>query len=255
LLKLNISPYSQCINILVFTIFALLTNYKAIIFVQFFPITLSIIIFSMKIKNFQIRDIFNIFPLLFFIFVVNSFRGGGEIIVRFGILLLIKQGMVRGLYYSGIIIELFFMSRLLTGSFSEKQLISVLFTVNKTASTLFSYLFSRKKKFYERKKSLLYNLNTHERINIVFVFYYVFLIFNIAYSEFNLFFKRSKMPVKQRTILFFQRVFKKSTLEYKRIDSIDVKTVYPLYGDYLYCLVQIISCASSVYLKKLIYFE
>jgi len=239
--KSIISPYSQCTNIVIFALFSLLTDYRAVIAVQFLIILISILIFRMKIKNFHMQQILSILPILFFIFAVNSFRGGGEIIFRWGPFILIKQGMMRGLYYGGVIVELFIMSKLLTGSFNEKEIISMLFTLDRVWVRIFSFFKSKVSRYREN--------NIEERVNFTFVLYYVLLIFNISYSELGVFFKKSNLPVKERIIYFFSRVFRKSTIEYQRIESLEAINILPVFNDYVYSLMQVTALISSVYIK------
>ncbi|RLD40358.1 MAG: hypothetical protein DRI88_13705, partial [Bacteroidetes bacterium] len=91
--------------------------------------------------------------------VINFMHGSGKILFNIGPFYFIMQGLKRGVYYSGIVIELYIMSFLLTEGFDEKQ----------TISALKSLKFWRKDLFGKK-----------EKIDFILLIFYVFKLFKIS---------------------------------------------------------------------------
>ena len=81
------------------------------------------------------------------------------------------------------------------------------------------------------------------------VLYYVLKIFRIVYSELKLFFKVKKGSLKEKTVLYFNTVFRKSLDEYEQLNNVSVLTIKPVFYDYLFLAGQV-SCLSSAIIFK-----
>ena len=230
----KITPFSQLISIILFIFFALLFESFAAILVQLIFIGVSFVLLKGKISDIITTDYFRLFPIIIFIFAINAFRGGGEIIIKAGPFVLLKQGIFRGLYYAAVVTELFVMSRLITNGFTPELLISTLYTIDRHVI---------KKISPGRKKP---EQNKH---SFFLVLFYVMKIFQIVYSELKLFFKAKKGSLKKKTVLYFNTVFRKSLDEYEQLDNIQVFTIKPVFYDYLFLAGQA-SCLSSVIFFK-----
>jgi len=163
------------------------------------------------------KEIIPLIPVLLFVFTLNCFRGGGELLFRYGPILLLKQGIIRGSYYVAVIIELFLMSRLLTRAFSSELLLGSL-------STLDLFLF---RAFRNRKG------------NFFLVLYYVIGIFSHVYAELKIFFRATEQNLKQKTVIFFRSVFEKSLIEFDEGNRAQMMEIRPKRGDFLLVSVQI----------------
>jgi len=152
---------------------------------------------------------------------------------------IMKQGVARGIYYSVFIIELYFMSKTLTGAFPQKQLISVLFTID-------AKVFKRSGK---KKKSA-----AEKNGGLVMILYYMLRIFSTTYSELNTFFKNSSsLTMKEKVIYFFKKVFVRSLEEYEKSGNLAMGTIKPTAGDFFYTSLQIVFLFSAFFMKGVIF--
>lgn len=143
-----------------------------------------------------------------FIIVINFMHGSGKILFNIGPFYFIVQGLKRGVYYSGIVLELFIMSFLLTEGFDEMQ----------TISALRSLKFWRKDLFGKK-----------EKIDFIFLIFYVFKLFKISYANMKIFFKGRKSnyqeKLKRRIVRFLVNSLKESQKEINRIKDINIPKV------------------------------
>jgi hypothetical protein len=170
------------------------------------------------------KELLPIVPVVGFVFVLNCFRGGGQVMLRWGPVLLIKQGMFRGLYYSGVIIELFLMSRALSRAFSSGQLLSSL-----------SFIDAVFPKFGKNGASRL-----------ILVLYHVLGIFSHVYAEMKIFFRGKEWNLRQRTVQFFLKAFDRSLQSYEEGSGADFAVVRPTTADILLVSIQICAIAALV---------
>jgi hypothetical protein len=231
---IKITPFSQLVSIVFFIVFALLSESFTTIIVQLIFISISFALLKGKLSDIFSKDYFRLIPILMFIIVLNAFRGGGEIILKAGPFVLLKQGIFRGLYYAAVVIVLFMMSRLITNGFSPDLLISTFYTIDR--HVFYKFRFKREKPEPDKHSFFI-------------VLYYVLKIFKVVYSELKLFFKSGKGSLKEKTVLFFNTVFKKSLDEYEQFNKVSVLTIRPVFFDYLFVAGQV-SCLSSAIIFK-----
>jgi len=221
----RISPHAQLVNTVLFAVAALFMKNMFIPGMQGILIILSILLFGVRYRGRILTFFLPLIPIIFFILILNAFRGGGEILLHAGPLILMKQGMVRGAYYSLFIVELFFMSRALTDSFSHEEFISTLYTIDSIVIRLI------------RKK----NDAPDDRENgVVNVLFYTMRIFYNSYAQIKIFFKRRSVSLKEKTVLFFREAFFRSLNEFERRPVGGFYIVRMTPGDILYILLQII---------------
>ena len=165
------------------------------------------------------KELLPILPVLLFVFILNCFRGGGEVILRYGPILFLKQGMLRGFFYSAVIIELFYMSRLLTKVFSPEVLLGTLSSLDTFVSRIFK---PRNKSFFV-------------------IIYHVLGIFSLIYTELKIFFRGKKMGIKQKTVYFFQSVFEKSVNAFEVRNRPRINPIRPQKADYVLISAQLVS--------------
>ena len=168
--------------------------------------------------------------MLLFVFVLNCFRGGGQVILRYGPILLLKQGMMRGAYYSAVIIELFYMSRLLTRIFSPEVLMGSLSSLDTLISRIFKH---RKKRFF-------------------IVLYHVLGIFALIYTELKIFFRRKERGLKQKTVQFFHGVFEKSLRDFEVRNIVCIDPIRPQKADYALISAQLVAFSLISVLRRFI---
>jgi hypothetical protein len=198
-------------------------------------IIVSFLLLRGTLRDILTRDYLRLVPILVFVFTLNAFRGGGEIIIKAGPFVLLKQGIFRGIYYSAVIIELFVMSRLMSNGFSPDLLISTFYTIDRHVFKRF--LFRKEKPKGDRNSFFL-------------VLYYVLKIFQTVYSELRLFFKAGQGSLKEKTVLFFNTVFSKSLDEYEQLNKVSVYTVKPVYQDYIFMAGQAACLSTSMLIKQ-----
>jgi hypothetical protein len=190
----------------------------------FIPFTA--LLFQIKIRDLRIKQLFFLFPVLLFVIIFNSFRGGGEIVFRAGPLIVMKQGILRGLFYATLIIELFFMSRALTKSFKEGELISTLYTINA--------VFHRR-----RNKEGIQITKINATPSFVLTLYHILKIFHNTYSELRIFFKGSAGSIRDKTLHFIRTVFMKSARDFELHSRTNISKMKPRGLDWLYVGLQV----------------
>jgi energy-coupling factor transporter transmembrane protein EcfT len=129
--KVRVTPHSLILSIPIFIFFALINVTHVTLILQAFFLGIAVLLCGFSLRGMRFLPLL---PLLLFIFVFNSFRGGGEILFRAGPLIIMQQGVGRGLYYALFVMELFTMSTILTRSFTEHDLVSALYTINRLFS-------------------------------------------------------------------------------------------------------------------------
>ncbi len=231
----RISPHAQIVNTLIFAASALIVKNLFVPGIQCILIILSIILFDIRYKGRIFTFLVPLIPIILFILILNSFRGGGEILLRAGPFLLMKQGIIRGAYYSVFIVELFFMSRALTDSFSSNEFISTLYTIDTVVFRLF-----RKKQDDDR--------NYENRI--ITVLFYIMRIFYNSYSQIAIFFKKGA-SLKDKTVLFFKEAFFRSLYEFESKPENNLHVVAMMPGDILYIILQVFCMAPAFFLPVL----
>ncbi len=231
----RISPHAQIVNTLIFAASALIVKNLFVPGIQCILIILSIILFDIRYKGRIFTFLVPLIPIILFILILNSFRGGGEILLRAGPLLLMKQGIIRGAYYSIFIIELFFMSRALTDSFSGEDFISTLYTIDTVVFHLF-----RKKPDTEGKSEN----------GILRVLFYIMRIFYNSYSQVAIFFKKGP-SLKDKTVLFFREAFFRSLDEFESQPENMLHVIAMLPGDILYIILQVFFMVPAFFLPVL----
>ncbi len=231
----RISPYAQLANIIIFAASALFVKNFFIPGVQVILIIFSVALFGIRYNSRIFTFMFPLTPIIFFILILNSFHGGGEILLRVGPLVLMKQGIMHGIYYSIFILELFFMSRALTDSFPNEEFISTLYTID----TVFFHLF--------RKKT---DANRNCENGIIIVLFYITKIFYNSYSQVKIFFK-SRASLKDKTVSFFREAFFRSLDEFEREPECKLHIVAMMPGDILYILLQIFCIVPAFLLPAL----
>jgi len=180
-----------------------------------------------------------LFPLLLFVFGLNAVRGGGEVIIHYGPLIVLRQGLARGVFFTGVIVEMFLTSKILTAGFSPEELFSALYTLDSSLSSV-NYLFKRKDA--RRGKNSL-------RKNFFLILYHVLQIFKYLYAEIPRFFRPKHVSLKKRTVQFIHSVYDRSYGEYERIEQNQFVTMKISSRDYLYIGSQILLYCSIFILK------
>ena len=188
-----------------------------------------VFLINIRLRDLRLTDILPLLPVLLFVFALNCLRGGGQIILRYGPIVILKQGIFRGVYYSAVIIELFLMSRLLTRGFSSEVLLGSLSSIDENIWRIFG----RKKK----------------RRNPFTILFYVLGIFQITYSELRVFFSRRERGLKKKVVRFFYSVFEKSLKEYETLKQIPVVLIKPKVSDGILIAAQIL-VFSCIYLIR-----
>ncbi|UCB46862.1 MAG: hypothetical protein JSV25_05425 [Spirochaetota bacterium] len=227
----RITALSQIINLLVFAVFALLTRYFTTIAIQGLLIIYSIYLCRIKLKEFRLKEIIPLLPILGFVLILNCFRGSGEILLRLGPLVLMKQGILRGLYYFVVISQLWLLSKVLTKGFGEEAVLSSLHTLDRVLT------------------------KSRKRRNFVVILYYILRIFHNTYAELKIVLKHSKTAsikdfskqqagystptLKERILLFFYASFERSKEDFEKSSRISVKKQRPVVYDYLYIALEL----------------
>jgi len=224
---LKVTSFSQLINIIIFILFSLLTQYPITPLLQLGLILISYYILKIHLRAIKFKEVLPILPILLFVFIINCFRGNGEIAFRFGPFALVKQGIYKGYYYSFVIGILFFMSKILTKAFDYNENISVLYSIDRVIISRMPFIKSEGS-FHNRK--------------LLIVVYYILRIFENTYSELRIFFDESKFSLKQKLILFIYSVFKLSENNYLEMDGLEISTIKPITGDFLYISFQLSMC-------------
>jgi len=231
----KITPYSQIINILVFIPFALITTAFSVLIVQAIFILMASLIFRMHIKI-RLYHFIALLPVLLFILILNSLHGGGEILFRFGPLFILRQGVLKGIFYTIFILELFFMSRVFTSGFTQEELLSSLHSIDLFLGKL------RLKKMSSQGRN---------KGGFMMIIYYILKLFHNTYSELKPFFTLRAVPIKQRVLLFMRRVFVRSVEEFEGRGEAGMEVVLPNRFDYLNVSIQLMALISSLILQRM----
>ena len=220
------TPYSLMLSIPIFILFSLIFRNAFTLLLQAFFIVMALLVCGFSLRGLRFLPLI---PLLLFIVAVNAFRGGGEILYRAGPLIIMKQGVGRGLYYAVFVLELVAMSTMLTRSFSEEQLVSVFRSIGR--------LFSRK---------------SHEKAADHFSFslmlFCILRTFHTCYAELRIFFRKSPLSFRQRTLLFVQKLFQQVMADYEKTRGFYPETFRPRIGDMAVVIFQVCILVAAVLL-------
>jgi len=201
----GITPISQLVNTLAFGAFALATRRFLTPGLQAVLVGFSLFFFRKRLRDLELAAFLHVLPILLFVFVMNCFRGHGEILARCGIFVLVKQGLLRGAYYCSVIVLLFVMSRLLTKGFGETRLLSLFIALSDWFYKVFPRIEGRVRVEGEVPGGFLLLL------------FYVLRMFQTAYSEMGEFFRSRRKggdtTVRRRIIAYFVRVYRKAMIE------------------------------------------
>lgn len=143
-----------------------------------------------------------------------------------------KQGIIKGFYYSGVIIELFFMSKVLSEGFSSHEILGVL---------LFFDVRLRERMKQEKRSS------ADDLSQFFMLLFIIPSMFKSTYNEIKVFFTKNKKPFKEKMILFFHSAFQRSLHVYEEFDSLQIITVKPLLQDFFY-----IGAETTIFLATLL---
>jgi energy-coupling factor transporter transmembrane protein EcfT len=227
----GLTPYSQIFSIPIFIAAVLVDRNPFILFLQAIFLVLSIPVFRLEIRGIRWRQVLHLVPILLFVIVFNAFRGGGEIILRAGPVLVMRQGMYRGIYFSAFIVELWIMSALLTRSFPEHELLG----------TFHAMSFQRRGR---RDRS--------DGGGIALLLYFILRLFHSTYSELRTFFERGSPTLKERTLRFISAAFRHAEMRYVELGSVEPQTLKPRPSDYLYAGLQASTVLAALGLRILL---
>ncbi len=231
----KITPYSQIVNTVLFISFALITTAFTTLIMQALFILFTSFIFKMRLKI-RLYHLIALLPVLLFIFILNSLHGGGEIIFRAGPFLFMKQGIVRGAFYTLFILELFMMSRALTGGFAPEKLFAVFYTIDRLLS---------------RRGRRIGGSSVKDKGGFMMILYHIIRLFYNTYSELRLFFTLRSQPLKQRVIFFMKRVFLQSIADCEGRDKLVVDFILPNKLDFLHVVLQLLALFSSLLIQRM----
>jgi hypothetical protein len=181
--------------------------------------------------EFHLKELIPLLPILCFVLILNCFRGSGEILLKVGPFVLVRQGILRGIYYFIVIAQLWLISKVLTKGFGEDALLSSLYTIDGVLTKS-----SKKRSFFV-------------------ILYYILRIFHNTYAELKILLKRrnaaslkefgeqsmrySQHSIKERILLFIYASFERSKEDFESSGRISVKKQYPVVYDYLYILLEL----------------
>jgi hypothetical protein len=237
----KITAFSQIVNLLIFAVFALSTRYYTTIVFQSIPIILSLFICRKNLNEFRLRELTPLLPILLFVLIMNCFRGSGEVLMRFGPFVVVRQGLLRGIYYLIVITQLWLISKVLTKGFGEEALLSSLYTIDSVFN------------------------KSGKRRSLFVVLFYILRIFRNTYAELKVLLKkRSTAPVagflkkrpgsssssmRERILLFFYSSFERSKEDLESSSKVTVKKQPPVINDYLYILAGL-GCITLAYIFR-----
>jgi hypothetical protein len=142
-----------------------------------------------------------------------------------------RQGLRRGLYYAVFIVELFMMSSMLTHSFSEDQLVSAFHSLGRP----FSGRAGEK------------NADT---FTFTLMLFCILKTFHSTYSQMRVFFRKSPLSFRQRTLLFIHTLFRQVMHDYDRAREFAPALLKPGQGDVMFVLCQLAVLTASVLMGK-----
>ena len=248
-----VTPLSQLFNILVFACVSLSApGFSAVVY-QGAGVLFSLFLLRGRLRGAKARSVLPLLPVLGFVFAVNSFRGSGEVVARIGVFVLVRQGVVRGTYYSCVIALLFVMSRLLTKGFSRGDLFDSLYTLSRA----FGRRAGRHRGFPEPAGGGRFEGNPDgaERSAeatpaaggaFLLVLFFVLEMFQIAYAEMKGFFGKEERSLKRKLIAYFRSVYEKSMSEFALMDAGKWRAVRPLPLDFVSSALQVCLMGAAV---------
>ncbi|MBN2322465.1 MAG: hypothetical protein JXQ30_01925 [Spirochaetes bacterium] len=190
--RCRITPLSQIVNIILFAVFALAVKSFSAVLLQCMVLLLSFFLCGIGFREISFKQLAALGPVIGFVLILNFFRGTGEILLVIGPFLIVKQGILRGILYAGVIVQLWFMSKLLTIGFSERQLLKSVSSAEKTS----------------------------EALGLFLMLYYILRIFHTTYGELKVFFFGTRKRLKERTVRFLVHAFERANEEYDRIEDV-----------------------------------
>jgi energy-coupling factor transporter transmembrane protein EcfT len=215
--RIKITPFSLIFSMPVFIAAVVLGKSTVTLVIQGVFLLISVLIFTLDPSALRWKRLLSLTPLLLFVVLFNAFRGGGEILFRAGPLMLMRQGLVRGIYYAFFILELWVMSGFLTG-FEELQLISTLYTIG-------WFLKGRKGSGKEDMSLMLIS---------------VLKLFHSTYVELRRFFARGSGSLKRRTLVFIAALFRRAEGEFENSGNVKPVPLRPRSSDYLFVTIQVV---------------
>jgi hypothetical protein len=229
----KITPYSPLVCIILFVPAVFIVHHAALLVLQTVVLGGMILLGKVDTKELRLGQSLHLLPVIAFILLLNAFGGGGEVMIRLGPVIILKQGVMRGVYVSAFILELFVMSRVLTASSSRTALLSV---------------FTR----------------IAGRGGVLMVLYHILVIFKHTYSEIRVFIPRvrrhakrregeegdfdsSRGGLRDRLVLFFERVFDRSLQVYQA--DWRVVPVRVTVGDGVVMVIQTAAIAGAFFMR------
>jgi ABC-type proline/glycine betaine transport system permease subunit len=219
----TVTPISHIVNIILFALFALIMKLFSVVLLQCAIIGVSLFLHRSRIEAVSVKQTIPILPIVGFVLILNCFRGTGEVLVRFGPFVVVRQGVFRGIYYTAVILQLWIMSKLLTIGFGEEGLVLSLSSVS----------------------------SAHTGTGIVLVLYYILRIFQNTYSELKGIFKGGGKGVRERIIQFFIAAFEKSNNDYDRLSSFSPTGQRLTIADYLSIAAEVCVLFTSFVIRDL----
>jgi hypothetical protein len=227
-LSFTSTPFSLVFAIPLFIVFTLIFRNWLALVMQAAYIVILLLLCGFSIRGLRVLPLI---PLLLFIVVVNSFRGGGEILYRAGPFIVMKQGVLRGLFYGVFVTELFVMSSMLTRSFAEEQLVSVFHTLGGPWS----------RKTVQR--------HSHQ-LSFTMMLFSILRAFHGAYANLHIFFKKNTLSFRQRTLLFVQTLFEQVMKDYETDGVFSPAVLRPSAGDMLLVFGQFLALITALLLGR-----
>lgn len=218
------TPYSQLANILLFVPSVLINDHFILLVLQVPVFLCAAFLFRLRYRTVRPAQLVHLLPVILFICLLNAVKGGGETLVRAGPLLITRQGMTRGVLLSVFVIELYFMSRILTDAFDQKTLLKALSAIDK-----------------------MLHLGK-ERGEVMVLLYHVMRIFRNSYGELRVFFRREGQSLRMRVLRFFRESFFRSLREYEPAEGRPVENLKPVAADYVYVCIQAAAVTGSFFL-------
>jgi len=170
-----------------------------------------------------LKKLIPLIPLIAFIIVINFMHGGGNIFFNIGPFYFIKQGLLRGIIYSGIVIELFSMSNILTEAFNERQTVAVI----------------KGLKIWKRRNTIERN-----RIDFLIIIMYVLSFFKISYKNVPILLgkgvKINKKKLNDKLVYFLESSLKELQRRMDYIKDIDLPSIKFKLSDGFFILFQLL---------------
>ncbi len=189
--RCTITPLSQIINIILFTVFTLVGKSYSAVVLQCTVLLLSFFLCRISPCDIPLKQLAAVLPVICFVLILNCFRGTGEVLFRIGPFVVVKQGIFRGLLYTAMIVQLWLMSKLLTIGFSERRLLRSASSLSKTGG----------------------------KFGIFLVLYYILRIFHNTYVELKSLFSGTRKGIKERTVRFLVGAFERAEEDYDRLEN------------------------------------